>query len=88
MNKKQELAKKIKRARKELGLNGDTQQDLLKRIREAFELSNEELCEALDVPLNTLLAYLAPESNKKHRKMAEADLLVLSRILSEIRKGK
>jgi len=86
MNKAQELAKKIKRARRELGLNGDEQQELLKRIREAFELSNEELAAALEVPLDTLLAYLAPENAKKHRKMAEADLLVLSRILAGTKK--
>jgi DNA-binding transcriptional regulator YiaG len=88
MNRAQELAKRITRARKQLGLNGQSQQELLKRVRTAFELTNDELAAALGVPMDTLLAYLAPESAKKHRKMAAADLLVLSRILAEQRKGK
>jgi DNA-binding transcriptional regulator YiaG len=88
MNKAQELAKNIKRARKELGLNGDSQQELLKRVREAFELSNEELAAALGVAEATLLAYLAPESARKHRTMPAADLLVLARVLDGGRKRK
>jgi DNA-binding transcriptional regulator YiaG len=66
-----------------VGLNGDSQQDLLRKVREAFELSNDELAEALGVPLDTLLAYLVSETAKKHRKMPEADQLVLTRILAE-----
>src|SRR5262245_58924556 len=53
MSKTQELAREIKRAKKKLGLNGDSQQDLLKRVREAFELTNEELAQALDVSPDT-----------------------------------
>jgi DNA-binding transcriptional regulator YiaG len=82
MNKAQELARQIKKARKQLGLNGESQQELVKKVRTVFELTNDELAAALGVPLDTLLAYLAPESAKKHRKMAAADLLVLARILA------
>jgi transcriptional regulator with XRE-family HTH domain len=83
MTRAQELAKRIKQTRKSLGLNGDSGQQLLKKIREAFGLSNEELAECLGVSLDTLLAYLAPETAKKHRKLPEADRLVLARILAE-----
>lgn len=83
MTKAEQLAREIMRTRKQLGLNGEAQQELLKDIRAAFDLTNDELASALNVPLVTLLAYLAPESAKKHRKMAAADLLVLSRILQE-----
>lgn len=83
MKKAQELAKQIRQTRKALGLNGESQQELLRKVREAFELSNDELAAALAVPADTLLAYLAPESAKKFRKMPEADRLVLSRILAD-----
>lgn len=83
MDKAKELTKLIKKTRKQLGLNGHSQQDLLREIREAYELTNEELAAALAVPLDTLLAYLAPEGAKKFRKMPEADRLVLSRILAD-----
>ena len=46
--KKGELAD-IKKARKELGLNGESQQDLLRELREAFGLSNDELATELGV---------------------------------------
>lgn len=88
MNKAQELAKRIKQTRKQLGLDGGSQQELLKNVRSAFELTNEELAEALGASRDSLLAYLAPETAKKHRKMPAADLLVLARILSERRKTK
>ncbi len=81
--KKTELAKRIKAERKALGLNGESQQELLRRVREAFELSNDDLAEALGVKVDTLLAYLAPESAKKHRAMPGEDRLVLSRIMAK-----
>lgn len=84
--KKNDLAGLIKKARKELGLNGEPQQELLRRVREAFDLSNEELAEALGVKEPTLRAYLSPESAEKHRRMPEADRLVLTRIMA--RRGK
>lgn len=87
MTKAKELAKLIQKTRKQMGLNGDSQQELLRKIRETYELSNEELAAALAVPLDTLLAYLAPASAKKYRKMPEADGLVLARILAG-RKGR
>jgi hypothetical protein len=40
------------------------------------------------VPADTLLAYLSPDSAKKHRIMPEADRLVLTRILAERKRGK
>jgi hypothetical protein len=83
MTKAQELARLIRQARKGIGLNGESQQDLLRRVREAFDMANEELAEGLGIGLDTLLAYLAPETSKKHRKMPEADRLVLTRILEE-----
>ncbi len=83
MNKTQELAKRIKAERKTLGLNGESQQDLLRRVREAYGLSNDELADALGIKADTLLAYLAPESAKKHRAMPGEDRLVLARILKE-----
>jgi DNA-binding XRE family transcriptional regulator len=83
---KKELAKLIRQQRRELGLNGESQQKLLRKVRDAFELTNEELAEALGVPPDTLLAYLAPESARKYRQMAEADRLVLARILGKRKK--
>jgi transcriptional regulator with XRE-family HTH domain len=85
---KKDLAKLIRQMRKALGLNGESQQELLRKIRQAFELTNDELAEALGVPANTLLAYLSPDSAKKHRIMPEADRLVLTRILAERKRGK
>lgn len=79
----QELAKLIRQKRKALGLNGTKQEQLLKKIREAFDLTNEELAEALGVNLNTVLAYLAPETANKRRTMPEADQLVLAAILAQ-----
>lgn len=78
---KNKLKNKILKARQSLGLNGESQRDLLRKVREAFDVSNDQLAEALGVSLSTLLAYLAPESNAKHRKLPEADKLVLSRVL-------
>jgi hypothetical protein len=86
MKKAQELAKRIRKARKELGLNGDSQEELLRKVREAFELTNDELAAALSINPHTLLAYLAPDSAKKRRQMPQADRLVLSRILAGKRK--
>jgi hypothetical protein len=78
-----DLARSIRRMRRGMGLSGVAQQELLRKVRAAFALTNEELAQALDVPLDTLLAYLAPASARKHRRMAEADRLILGRILGE-----
>lgn len=86
--KKNDLAKKIKAARKALGLNGKSQQELLRGVRDAYGLSNQELADALGVSLDTLLAYLQAEETKKFRRMPEADKLVLARILEEHKRSK
>ena len=90
MKKSEELAKLYRQTRKALGLNGEPQQDQLRKLRDLFGLSNEELAAALEIPLTTLLCYLAPESAAKHRTMPAADRLVLARILEARtrRKGK
>jgi DNA-binding XRE family transcriptional regulator len=85
---KKELARLIRQTRKELGLNGESQQDLLRKVREAFELTNEELAETLGVGADTLMAYLAPETAKKFRQMPQADKLILARILKGRRERK
>jgi len=87
-NKAAQLEKLIERARRSLGLNGETQQALLRKVRKAFDLSNDELANALGCSLNTLLSYLAPEGNAKYRKMADADRLILARVLTEQRARK
>ena len=80
---KNNLAKRIKAERKALGINGKSQQELLRAIREAFDLTNAELAEALGVKPDTLLAYLQAEGARKFRRMPEADKLVLARILED-----
>ena len=81
MNKTEALAKLYRETRKALGVNGERQQDQLRKLRDLFELSNDELSEALEIPLATLLCYLAPETAAKHRTMPAADRLVIARIL-------
>lgn len=88
MSRAQELAKLIRQARKAAGLNGLNQQEVLKGIRAAFDLSNEELAIALGVRLDTVLAYLAPKTSKKSRVMPEADQLVLANILADAKRKK
>ena len=88
MKNGQELLRQIKQTRKQLGLNGESQQKLLKKVRATFDLTNEELAAALGASLDALLAYLAPQTAKKFRKMPDADRLVLSRILDTKRKRK
>lgn len=85
--KKSELQSDLAKARKSLGLNGKSQQDLLRKVREAYGISNDELAVALGVALPTLLAYLSPEVATKHRRMPEADKLTLARVLAD-RKSK
>lgn len=81
--KKGELQKNITNVRKSLGMNGDSQRDLLRKVREAYEATNEELASALGISLAALLAYLAPEGTAKYRRMPEGDKLVLSRVLAD-----
>jgi len=81
--KKNALAKLVRQARRSLGLNGDSQQDLLRRARDTLELTNEELAEAIGVKLPTLYAYLAPKSAAKHRALPADMRLILEKILRD-----
>lgn len=81
MKKSEELARAYKQTRKALGLNGERQQDQLRKLRELFALTNDELAAAIGVSHATLNAYMAPESSGRYRKMPAADLLIVSRII-------
>jgi DNA-binding XRE family transcriptional regulator len=81
---KNDLAARIRRARKSLEKNG--QQGLLLEAREAFGLTNQELAEALGVSLDTLLAYLSADTAQKHRNMPELDKRALAQVLAEMKK--
>lgn len=80
---KTDLKKLVRAERKALGLNGKSQQDLLRKLRDRFELTNEQLAEALGYSNATLLAYLAAEGTAMYRRMPEADRLVIARILAK-----
>lgn len=81
MKKADELAKRYRAARRDLGLNGERQQDQLRKLQELFELTREELAEAIGLSLPALSSYLSPDDSPRHRKMPEADRLVIARIL-------
>jgi hypothetical protein len=83
VKKTTDLKKLVKQARKALGFNDEGQQELLRRARKELDLTNEELANLLDISLPTLMAYLATESAAKHRRMKEADKLLLREILSQ-----
>ena len=79
MNKAKDAARLVKQARKGL----ESQQALLRRARTDLGLTNDELARALGVKLPSLMAYLAPETAAKHRKLPAESRLSLERILSE-----
>lgn len=84
---KTDLSRMVRKARKDLGLNGASQQELLRRVRKALDLTNDELAEAIGVKPATLLAYLAPDTAAKHRQLPAESRLVLQRLLAAKRKG-
>jgi DNA-binding XRE family transcriptional regulator len=88
MNKARDVSKLVRQARRSLGLNGQNQQALLRKVRKALDLTNDELAKALGVKLPTLYAYLAPESAAKHRKMPAGSRLLLERILADAKRKK
>lgn len=81
MKKKKNVAKLVREARKSLGFGADTQQALLRRVREGLGLTNEELANALGVSLPTLMAWLAPETAAKHRRMPDSEKLLLRHLV-------
>lgn len=83
---KGDLKKDLAKARKALGLNGQSQQEILRKAREVYGMTNDELAGALEISMPTLLAYLAPSDAAKFRRMAEADKLILARVLAAKRK--
>lgn len=83
MSKRTDALKLVRQIRKALGLNGESQQDLLRRARDRLGLTNQELAAALEVSDATLLAWLAPKGAGKHRSMPEAAKLVLAAILAK-----
>lgn len=86
MKKKPDIAKLVKEARKSLGVDNQSQQDLLRRARTRLGITNEELAEALNVSQPTLRSYLAPESAGRFRKMGNTDKLLLREILAAYKK--
>jgi DNA-binding XRE family transcriptional regulator len=83
MKKRSDAKKLVRDARRYLGLNGENQQALLRKVRKALDLTNGELAQALGVKPATLMAYLAPETAGKHRVMPGEYKLILQRLLSE-----
>ena len=86
MKKKADIAKLVKEARKSLGVDNQSQQELLRKARTRLGLTNEELAEALNVSQPTLRSYLAPESAGRFRKMGNTDKLLLREILAAYNK--
>lgn len=83
MAKKKNLTMLVKQARKSLALEDETQQDLLRSVRDEFGVTNEELAEALDVSLPTLIAWLAPASAAKHRVLPDEMRRLLTHLLAQ-----
>lgn len=81
MKKASDVSKIVRQARKALGLNGENQQALIRRVRSAHSLTNEALADALGIKVPTLLAYLAPASAAKHRSLPAELRLVLAHML-------
>jgi DNA-binding XRE family transcriptional regulator len=88
MNRAKDVTRLVRKARRSLGLNGNSQQELLRRARQALGLTNDELAQAIGVKPATLMAYLAPETAAKHRKLPADSRLILERILSEKKSAK
>lgn len=81
--KTKDVSKLVRQARKSLGMNGGSQQDLLRRARKTLGVTNEQLAVALGVKISTLLSYLAPKGAAKHRAMPADLRLVVERITQE-----
>jgi DNA-binding XRE family transcriptional regulator len=85
---KKDAGKIIKRARAALGMNGGSQQQLIRKVRAALGATNAELAAALGVKLPTLYAYLAGKNAAKHRPLPDGLRAVLLRILDEKKRGR
>lgn len=83
MKKSKDVSKLVKQARKSLGLNGGSQQQLLRKARSQLELTNGELAAALGIKLPTLYSYLAPASAAKHRPLPGELRLLVGRMLED-----
>ena len=81
--KRNDVSRLVKQARISLGMNGESQQALLRRAREVLNVTNNELGEALGVKLPTLMAYLAPKGAAKHRTMPADLKLIVERIIEQ-----
>lgn len=86
MAKTKEVSKVFKAARKSLGLNGEGQQAILRKVRRALGLTNQELAKALGVEIDTLYAYLSPSTAKKFRKLPAEARLTLEKILADAKR--
>lgn len=76
----------IKRARKALGLNGPDQRELIRKAKAALGLTTAELAQALGKRPDTVLAWLAPEGNAKHRRMPDGIRLSLQHVIARKKK--
>lgn len=71
----------IRKAKRRLGLNGPTQQQLIRKAKKALGLTTAELAKQIGKSEDTVLAWLAPEGTKKHRKMPDGTRLLLLEIV-------
>lgn len=88
MNKAKDVSKLVRQARKSLGLDGKSQQQVIREARNVLKMTTGELAEAIGKSEAALLSWLAPDGNAKARRMPAESRLVLERIIQEHKAAK